>query len=177
MKRIITCSDGTWNKPGVLDRGVQVLTNVEKIYYLIPATDEHGIRQVKYYDEGVGTGYSWKDKFWGGATGEGIDKNIKDAYKFIMWNFEPGDEIYLFGFSRGAYTARSVAGFIRNCGILKPEYLHLLDEAYELYRDKTELTSPSSDFMMSFKERYSFQPRIKFIGVWDTVGCLGISLH
>jgi uncharacterized protein (DUF2235 family) len=66
-----------------------------------------------------------------------------DTYKFIMWNYTgPADELYLFGFSRGSYTARSLAGFIRNCGILKPENLHLVDEAYELYRDRSILAHP-----------------------------------
>lgn len=182
MKRIITCSDGTWNSPGAKDRGKIVLTNVERLYRLldtqgVDATTGKLIPQVSYYDTGVGTGYSWYDKYMGGATGAGIDKNIQDAYKFIMWNYEPGDEIFLFGFSRGAYTARSVGGFIRTCGVLKPQHLHLVEEAYQLYRDKTGLTHPESHMMESFKKCYSYTPRIRFIGVWDTVGSLGIPLH
>jgi uncharacterized protein (DUF2235 family) len=85
---------------------------------------------------------------------------------------------YLFGFSRGAYTARSLAGFIRNCGILKPGYLHLLDKAYDLYRDRNDYTTPDSDLMVSFRRNYCIEniTRIKFIGVWDTVGSLGIPI-
>jgi uncharacterized protein (DUF2235 family) len=114
----------------------------------------------------------------GGITGAGIDKNIKDIYTFLILNYEPGDEIYLFGFSRGAYTARSIGGLIRNCGILKPEYIELVDKAYELYRARDEYTKPESDMMVGFRKQYAREEvtPIKFIGVWDTVGSLGIPL-
>ncbi len=174
MKRIIICCDGTWNKPGNTDRGIPVKTNVLKLYEALAPSGADGIEQVKYYGQGIGTKYSLSDVFMGGITGSGIDRHIRDAYKFLMWNFEPGDEIYLFGFSRGAYTARSLIGLIRNCGIMKPEYLHLVDEAYSLYRDRNAITHPDSDLMIAFKKQYSQTTRIKFIGVWDTVGSLGI---
>lgn len=178
MKRIITCSDGTWNRPGTTDRGVEVKTNVEKMYNCICSEDKKGIAQVKVYDQGVGTGYTFRDKIFGGLTGAGIDKNIKDVYTFIVLNYEPKDELYLMGFSRGAYTARSLGGLIRNCGILKPENLHLLDKAYEFYRDHNQYTTPDSDMMRSFRKKYCLEEEtgIKFIGVWDTVGSLGIPL-
>lgn len=178
MKRLITCSDGTWNKPDTLDRGKPVKTNVEKMYNYICGLDTSAepVRQLKIYDAGVGTGYSPKDRIFGGLTGSGIDQNIKDVYTFLMLNFEPGDELYLFGFSRGAYTARSLAGFIRNCGILKPQYLQHVDKAYELYRDRNKYTHPDSDLMRAFKQQYSNETNIKFIGVWDTVGSLGLPL-
>ncbi|MGC4035056.1 MAG: DUF2235 domain-containing protein [Chitinophagaceae bacterium] len=177
MKRIVVCCDGTWNKPGNLDRGQPVETNVEKIYQAIGSTNTT-IQQVKYYGQGVGTGYSLRDKFLGGGMGAGIDRHIQDAYKFLMWTYEPGDEIYFFGFSRGAYTVRSLAGLIRNCSIMKPEYLHLVNEAYHLYRDRSELTHPDSDLMKAFKKSYGIDREIpiKFLGVWDTVGSLGIPL-
>ena len=182
MKRIITCNDGTWNQPGTIDSGAGVMTNVEKIYKCISAKDLNGNKQVRFYDNGVGTDPGKLNQVIGGVTGRGIDKNIKDTYKFIMWNYSgPDDEIYLFGFSRGAYTARSLAGFIRNCGILKTENLHLVDEAYELYRDRTILAHPDSDAMISFRNVYSQNAnaitKIKCIGVWDTVGALGMPLH
>lgn len=182
MKRLITCSDGTWNKPDNKDRGKVVETNVEKMYRAICSTDTsdayNTIQQLKIYDQGVGTGYTWKDKLIGGATGAGIDKNIKDMYTFLMLNYEPGDQIYLFGFSRGAYTARSIGGLIRNCGILRPENIMLIDKAYGLYRDRNKYSSPDSDLMTSFRARYSHEndTPIHFIGVWDTVGSLGIPL-
>lgn len=178
MKRIITCSDGTWNKPGKKDRGQEVKTNVVKMYDCICSTGANDIKQVKIYDEGVGTGYTWKDRVLGGATGSGIDKNIKDIYEFIMLNYEVGDELYLFGFSRGAYTARSIGGFIRNCGILKRENIHLVDKAYLLYRDRNDYTYPDSDLMKSFRANYCVEDitPIHFMGVWDTVGALGVPL-
>jgi uncharacterized protein (DUF2235 family) len=178
MKRIISCSDGTWNQPGTKDRGIEVKTNVAKMYECICHTGASDIKQVKLYDEGVGTGYSWNDRLLSGAAGAGIDKKIKDVYEFFVLNYERGDEIYLFGFSRGAYTARSIAGFIRNCGILKKEYIHLVDKAYAYYRDRNDYTSPDSDLMKSFKAAYCVEAvtPIHFIGVWDTVGALGIPL-
>lgn len=181
-KRIITCNDGTWNKPGTTDQGEGVMTNVEKLFKIIPGLDQQGIEQVCFYDEGVGTSPGVFNQIAGGVTGEGIDKNIKDTYRFLMWNYTgTDDELFLFGFSRGAYTARSLAGFIRNCGILKPENLHLVDEAYELYRDRTFVTHPDSDAMKSFRRNYSFNgvgnTLIKCVGVWDTVGALGIPFN
>jgi hypothetical protein len=182
MKRIITCNDGTWNQPGTTDHGAGVMTNVEKLFKMIPATDSVGTSQVCFYDEGVGTSPGVLNQIVGGVTGKGIDKNIKDTYRFLMWNYETReDQLFLFGFSRGAYTARSLAGFIRNCGILKPSNLNLVDEAYELYRDRTFVTHPDSDAMKSFRRNYCFNGAdttpIYFIGVWDTVGALGIPFN
>lgn len=183
MKRIITCSDGTWNKPSAAQKEntgdnwkeTDVRTNVEKIFNCICPQDKDGNPQVKAYDAGVGTGYTLKDRFYGGLTGAGIDQNIKDVYTFIVLNYEKGDKLYLFGFSRGAYTARSLAGLIRNCGILKPQHLSLLDSAYELYRNRNKYTSPNSDMMVSFRKNYCHEDtNVHFIGVWDTVGALGI---
>ncbi len=178
MKRIIVCCDGTWNKPGIKDRGKPVETNVEKIYKAVHC-NATSMEQVKYYGQGVGTSFAVTDRIVGGSTGLGIDRNIKDAYKFIMWSYEPGDDIYLFGFSRGAYAVRSLAGLIRNCGIMQPAYLHLVDEAYRLYRDRTDLTHPDSDLMKAFKKSYAIEPetKLKFLGVWDTVGALGIPVR
>lgn len=175
-KRIIACSDGTWNKPGGLDRGKPVKTNVELMYESI-CKDGNGVKQLKLYDSGVGTGYTAKDKFLGATEGFGIDQKIQDIYKFLILTYEEEDEIFLFGFSRGGYTARSVVGMINCCGILKPEYLHLINEAYYLYRNKNIYTHPESDLMVGFKNQYSRQPKIKFLGVWDTVGSLGVPLR
>ena len=183
MKRIITCSDGTWNKPGEMDKGIVVKTNVEKMFNCIcdtGAAPDGGdkIKQVKAYESGVGTGYSKWDQITGGITGLGIDRHIKDIYSFICLNYQPGDELYMFGFSRGAYTARSLAGFIRNCGLLKPAYLDKVDKAYSIYRDRNEYTSPDSDMMTAWRANFCVEDvtPIHFIGVWDTVGSLGIPL-
>lgn len=177
-KRLITCSDGTWDKPETDSKGDTVDSNVCIMYNAISKVDAKGTVQMKVYDTGVGTGYSFKDKFAGGIIGFGIDQKIKDIYTFLMLNYEQGDEIYLFGFSRGAYTARSLAGFIRCCGILKHEHINLVDKAYELYRDRNDYTSPTSDLMVSFRKNYCVEDvtKIKFIGVWDTVASLGLPL-
>lgn len=177
MKKIIVCCDGTWNKPGSIDRGQPVETNVEKMYKAVQ-TEKTAMQQAKFYGPGVGTSFAITDQLMGGGTGMGIDRNIQDAYKFLMWSYEPGDEIYLFGFSRGAYTVRSLGGLIRNCGIMKPDYMHLISDAYTLYRDRTELTHPDSDTMKAFRKSYGIEvdTAIKFMGVWDTVGSLGIPI-
>jgi uncharacterized protein (DUF2235 family) len=171
MKRIITCSDGTWNRPNTIK------TNVQRIFDCIEKRDKGNDRiQIKYYDEGIGAEGNFLTRMLNGATGKGIDDNIKDAYKFICWNYEPCDEIFLFGFSRGAYTARSLAGLIRKCGIIKQNDLDLISKAYELYRDRT--AAPDSDKVIAFRKNNSHDvASIKFIGVWDTVGSLGVPLH
>ncbi|WP_026897430.1 DUF2235 domain-containing protein [Daejeonella oryzae] len=176
MKRIITCSDGTWNKPNGMYNGKPVRTNVQKIFESICNRDDLNVNQIKYYDEGIGAEGGFFSQMIHGATGKGIDQNIIDIYKFIIWNYELGDEIYLFGFSRGAYTARSLAGLIRNSGILKNNDLVKINEAYKIYRDRNnKRLYPKGDEAISFREKYAHEDmRIKFIGVWDTVGSLGI---
>ncbi|MFL5751879.1 MAG: DUF2235 domain-containing protein [Bacteroidia bacterium] len=174
MKRIVTCSDGTWNKPNSTFEGKPVRTNVQKIFDYVNKKDATGVYQLKYYDEGVGAEGNFLSRSLSGATGRGIDENIMDAYKFIVWNYEPGDEIWLFGFSRGAYTARSLGGMIRKCGIIKKSDLNLIEKAYKLYRN-TGLR-PESDEVALFRETNCYEPFIKFIGVWDTVGALGVPL-
>jgi uncharacterized protein (DUF2235 family) len=180
MKRIITCSDGTWNKPNVMEGGKPIRTNVQKLFDYILTRDSKNIQQIKFYDEGIGAEGNTVTRLFNGATGKGIDDNILDIYKFICWNYEQGadfeDEIYLFGFSRGAYTARSLAGLIRKCGILKKNDLVLFDKAYELYRNKD--AAPDSDIAKKFRDDNSYEvSRIKFIGVWDTVGSLGFPVN
>jgi hypothetical protein len=91
-------------------------------------------------------------------------------------NFEPGDQLYFLGFSRGAYTARSAAGLIRNSGILRRENHDLIDQAFSLYRDRTSATEPDSVAARLFRRLNSHESRIRFIGVWDTVGAYGIPL-
>lgn len=172
MKRIITCSDGTWNKPNINEK-----TNVQKIFDFIEKRDTRNNQpQIKYYDQGIGSEGSVITRMLQGATGKGIDNNIQDIYKFICWNYEPGDEIYLFGFSRGAYTARSLAGLIRKCGIIKENNIDLVGEAYKIYRDTQ--CGPNDDKPKNFRAAKSHEVgSIKFIGVWDTVGALGIPLN
>jgi len=173
-KRLVVCCDGTWNTPDEVRDGRPCQTNVTKIARaVVTPQDSQGIEQRVYYRKGVGTGRF--DHFRGGALGWGLSHNVQDAYMFVVENYDdPGDEIFLFGFSRGAYTARSVAGLLRNAGLLKREYASKLDAAYELYRDRTDATHPRSVEAELFRKSFAREVRIKFIGVWDTVGALGI---
>jgi hypothetical protein len=108
----------------------------------------------------------------GGAFGAGLSRNVLDAYRFLVHTYEPGDRLYLFGFSRGAFTARSLAGLIRNCGIPRPEHADRIGEAWALYRSRA--SRPTSVAATLFRRAYSYETEIRFIGVWDTVGALGI---
>lgn len=178
MKKLIFCCDGTWNKPDQEDdHGVPCPSNVVKIAYRVAKRDGD-IPQIIYYDQGVGTGNS-VDRATGGAFGEGLEANIHDAYRFLVANYELGDEIFLFGFSRGAFTARSIAGMIRKCGILKREFVEHYRDAIALYR-KTDV-HPDDAQPLKFRTDFSLcgaeNVSVKFIGVWDTVGALGIPLR
>ena len=168
-KRLVLCCDGTWNSPDQKSP-----TNVTKLALAVAPTDADGREQRTFYHPGVGTN-RW-ERLRGGAFGFGLSRNVRDAYRFLVENFEPGDELFFFGFSRGAYTARSTAGFVRNCGILRREHVDRIDEAYALYRDKSSKTHPRGMEATLFRRAYSCETRIHFIGVWDTVGALGIPL-
>lgn len=166
MKRLIICCDGTWNT------ATQACpTNVEKMYRVIAPADANGVPQVTFYHEGVGT-KPW-ERLMGGAFGFGLSRCVQDTYRFLVDNYEPDDELFFLGFSRGAYTARSTAGFVRNAGILRPQHKDRVGEAYALYRDKEGPDAPSA---VAFRQQYSYAQTtpIRFIGVWDTVGSLGI---
>lgn len=167
MKRLIVCCDGTWNNPEK-----EHVTNVVKAARSIYPVCKDGTVQEVFYDWGVG---SYCEKVSGGISGKGIEKNIRDGYRFIVHNFEPHDRIYLFGYSRGAYTVRSLAGFIRNCGILKKQHSDKILKAFKLYRNRRK--APKSVESKEFRKKLSFETDIAFIGVWDTVGSLGIPLR
>ena len=200
MKRIALCFDGTWNKAEQ-----EVSTNVARLSQVLERSEQ----QLAWYDMGVGTSQWEKLR---GAFGFGLSRNIQQGYAYLSLTYEPGDHIFLFGFSRGAYTARSLAGLIRKCGILRPEKmpsvkLHgltdmqvqgaldeaikatpLVEEAYDLYRQRDQ--GPDTEQSQRFRGRHShpvYDPtqgtvidsrrtRIRFIGVWDTVGNLGVPL-
>jgi uncharacterized protein (DUF2235 family) len=171
-KRIALCFDGTWNTPDHMDEGEVRPTNVYKTYEAVAARGPDGMEQAKYYGSGVGT--NWFDRFRGGVFGWGLSEKIKEGYRWLVDNFEPGDELFLFGFSRGAYTARSTAGLIRNSGILRREHRDKVEDAYALYRRRDASSTPDSPEAVAFRRAYALETRIKFIGVWDTVGALGI---
>ncbi|MCB9480350.1 MAG: DUF2235 domain-containing protein [Desulfobacteraceae bacterium] len=172
-KKIIICFDGTWNTPDDNYDDGDSSTNVWKIYDAILPEDTNGVEQKKWYEEGVGT--SWYNKYFGGVFGVGLSGKIQEAYKYIVETFNDGDDLYIFGFSRGAYSARSLVGLIRNVGLLKPENEELVGEAYSLYR--TRDGSADSENAKFFKDEYSREIKIHFLGVWDTVGSLGIPLE
>ena len=166
-KRLVVCCDGTWNFPDE-----QCPTNVTKVALAVAPTDSYGLEQRTFYHRGVGTN-RW-ERLRGGAFGAGLSRNVCDTYRFLVQNYEPGDELFFFGFSRGAFTARSTAGLVRNAGILRREHADRVDEAYALYRSRTDSKTPRGREATLFRRSYSHQPRIRFIGVWDTVGALGI---
>ena len=116
-KKIIVCADGTWNTEDQVDHGTSDPTNVVKLARALLPLDRQGQDQIIYYHSGVGTNFG--QRFGGGAFGEGLFANVQDCYRFLMHNYMLGDRLYFFGFSRGAYTARSLAGLVRKCGILR----------------------------------------------------------
>ncbi|MDN4474675.1 DUF2235 domain-containing protein [Demequina sp. SYSU T00192] len=168
MKRIVVCCDGTWNKP---DQARP--TNVVKIALAVAPRGPDGVEQRTHYLPGVGTRRG--EIIRGGAFGWGLSRAVREAYTAVADDYEPGDEIFLLGYSRGAYTARSAAGFLRNAGILRPEHRDRLDEAYALYRSRSKSTAPGARKAELFRRSYAYPDlAIRFVGVFDTVGSLGI---
>ncbi|GHF60882.1 uncharacterized protein (DUF2235 family) [Amycolatopsis bartoniae] len=166
-KRVVICCDGTWNS-----LKQPATTNVVKIAQGVAKRDD----QLVHYHEGVGTRPF--ERVLGGAFGFGLSRNVRDAYRFLVEHYEPGDELFFFGFSRGAYTARSTVGFVRNCGILRRDEIGRVDEAYRLYRDSDPRTHPVATRAAEFRRAYACEEvtPVRFVGVWDTVGALGIPL-
>ena len=172
MTRLIVCCDGTWNRADQVEDGKPAATNVCKLY---EAIDQPTATQRADYKEGVGT-KRW-ERLRGGALGVGLSRNVQESYAWLVDNYAPGDELFLFGFSRGAFTARSLAGLVRNSGILKREKRGMVKEAYELYRSRKPGDAPWEANAADFRNQHSHpEARIKFIGVWDTVGALGIPI-
>jgi uncharacterized protein (DUF2235 family) len=168
-RRLALLFDGTWNKP-------ESLTNVERLRQLIAPADAAGNPQLLNYIAGVGVKRGLTHLL-GGAFGYGLSGNVIDGYRWLCENWQPGDLIYLFGFSRGAYTARSLGGLIRKCGLLRcgsNQSVTTADVnvAYDLYRDAT--SKPDDPAAVAFRAGHSIEVGIHFIGVWDTVGSLGI---
>lgn len=168
-KRIIICADGTWNSPEKPNP-----TNVLKLSRAISPIAQDGLPQQVFYDWGIG---SYHDSFISGVTGKGLHKNIKDCYRYLVQNYNNADEIFLFGFSRGAYTIRSLCGLINNCGILKRENAKLINTAFEYYKNPSKKYHPSATLSKEFKNNNSHKSKdITFVGVWDTVGAMGIPI-
>jgi len=206
-KRIIICCDGTWqssvtnqtNIPSNVTRIARYLTKIGK--------DDQGKvwQQLVYYDAGIGTGVSTVEAKRQGGTGSGFVGNVIEAYNFIVLNYNPGDQIFCFGFSRGAYTARSVAGLVTDIGIIRPRDMQDFPKLYSLYQAHTDshhfrksqpwrewvegkrLFDPNQkNLPLGWRQSpYQWEKRphgsapestrwIEAIGVFDTVGSLGI---
>jgi uncharacterized protein (DUF2235 family) len=176
MKRIVICCDGTWNEPDHTEAGKPCPTNVVKLASLIPAIASDGTEQRVFYHNGIGSMSSRTKRMIDGATGYGISRILLTCYTWLVRTYRPGDQLYFFGFSRGAYTARSLAGFVRNSGILRPENESLSKEGFALYRSRKGDSGPRSAASRLFRQSYSWQDAtpIQCIGVWDTVGSLGV---
>ncbi|MEV8615544.1 DUF2235 domain-containing protein [Amycolatopsis sp. NPDC051373] len=172
-KRILICCDGTWDSADLADGSVPAPSNVTRLALATAPADEAGTEQRVFYQSGIGT---TRQRLIGGAFGIGLSRNVREVYTYLVHTYEPGDEIFFVGFSRGAYTVRSVAGFIRNCGLLRREHGGLVKRAYGLYRDRGDKSHPRNTEATLFRRTYSHEPRIRFIGVWDTVGALGVPL-
>jgi uncharacterized protein (DUF2235 family) len=176
-RRLIVCSDGTWQ-----DLEQAYPTNVVKTAQAILPKAADGTEQIVYYDEGLGTKQIGSNKsvidqltkLGGGGIGLGIDRKIQRAYLFLSLNYLPGDEIFFFGFSRGAYTVRCLAGLIYNSGLPRRQFIRKIPEAYELYRDKSSAKRPSGDEATSFRNKYGDRVPIKALCCWDTVASVGL---
>lgn len=199
MKRIAVFCDGTWNKADQPHP-----TNVRRLALMVPPSGHDGVKLAAHYFQGVGVPDSgtWLQRLdetiSGGAMGVALDSKIAAAYLHLGRNYEPGDEVHIFGFSRGAYTARSLAGLIRNAGLPRHPSTDLVRKCFQRYRDRTDETAPSSEASIAF--RYRFSPQITtgdevvrwreaqglpgshpfgvtYLGVWDVVGALGNPSH
>jgi uncharacterized protein (DUF2235 family) len=187
-KRIVVCLDGTWNKPGQTEDGVATKTNVLKLYDALA----NGPDQVAGYIPGVGSDPGTKVR--GGAFGWGLFEQIRMGYRFVREQLVPGDDIYMFGFSRGAYSARSLAGMILRCGVVRRDVKSLMlpqllaellttrdgddsgidvvDQAFALYKHGYDKDNRAE--VEALKRQNCDDTGIRLVGVWDTVGSLGI---
>jgi uncharacterized protein (DUF2235 family) len=166
-RRLVICCDGTWD---AADSG-PAASNVVRMLRCIAPQATNGMPQVVRYHPGVGTGNPL-DRLLGGGVGVGLAPNIRDVYAFIVNNYVVGDEIFLFGFSRGAYTARCLGGLIGVLGLLHPREMGDFMEAWDWY----QLPKPQRD-MQALDKRFPLRTRdvpIRCIGVWETVGALGV---
>ncbi len=195
MRRIAIFLDGTWNTP-------ESRTNVYALFDETLGLDarelsraetvDEAVSQIRYYDQGVGTMLG--NLMWGGLVGRGLDKNLAEAYGFLCKHYRTGDQIFIFGFSRGAYTARSLVGMLDRIGLIGGYYAEISELIYDAvawYRqsgvlcrdgaiDKNAIWGALEDLSIpalrkdTLRAHVSPAPRIRFLGVWDTVGSLGL---
>jgi uncharacterized protein (DUF2235 family) len=186
-KRLVLCFDGTWN--ALTDP--TALTNVVQFANMVAPRDENDVAQITYYNSGVGSGGPI-DRFIGGAFGVGLKNNVKRGLAFLSLNYREGDEVYLFGFSRGAYTARALAGVLGTAGI--PRDMAQTERHWQLYQEVAKLNDKRGRYPRNSKKRPAFDAQMKrekdklaaatrypggtipirCVGVWDTVGSYGI---
>lgn len=171
MRRLVICCDGTWKRSDDA-----LVSNIEKIARAVRTQAADGTSQLVYSSNGVGTN-GFADRIVGGAFGVGLDNAIIGAYRFLALNYRPGDQIFVFGFSRGAYTARSLVGMIARIGLLDPPGVvqnRLLD-AMNIYRRRPRDGSTNAEIeeFRAATYRGVDEPSIRFLGVFDTVGALG----
>ncbi|KKY27965.1 hypothetical protein UCRPC4_g00810 [Phaeomoniella chlamydospora] len=197
-KRLIVCCDGTWKdsdgKPDWPSNVTRIARCIKTVGY--DKIGKKEIPQITYYQSGVGVEQGWFSSVIGGATGKGIGENIREAYRFICNNYNHGDEIFLVGFSRGAFTARSISTLMSCIGLLTPKgMVHF----YQIFKDwenqdSNSWTSPYKPWpgrpagglmntpetraeyqrALQSQELSRFDCAIKACGVFDTVGSLGI---
>ena len=158
-KNMVIFSDGTGQKGGV-----NTNTNVYKLFNMV---EDRTQNQITYYDPGLGTNMQ---KVTGNLFGSGFSKNLRDCYQFIYENFEATDKIYLFGFSRGAATVRSLSAFIHMFGILPRSRPDLIKKAFKIYKGKNR-EKKAKEFI---ERHHTMWCKVEFIGVWDTVAALGV---
>ncbi|KAF2843357.1 hypothetical protein M501DRAFT_925408 [Patellaria atrata CBS 101060] len=193
IKRLILACDGTWlNSDNTkLNGELAIPSNVTRITRAIKPESSDGTQQVVFYQEGIATMGGIFTRVVGGAIGAGVQENVREGYSFLCNNYHPGDEIILLGFSRGAFTARSIAGLIAIIGLLTKKALNYLPEIHRDVRNrrKRDYKPKNPDIPFSNKPSandpaYALELErarmtwlnvsIKAIGVWDTVGTLGV---
>jgi uncharacterized protein (DUF2235 family) len=202
MKRIVIACDGTWRR---LD--ARHPTNVAKLARAVLPIGPDGVEQVVCHLDGVGSGRGTGavsrtlDRMLGGLFGMGLMDAIEEAYRFLALNYAPGDEIHVFGYSRGAFTARSLVGLIRNCGIPERAHANAVPEALALYRARGGANRPDGREALKFRAKVAghvvtsvgearwrsarsggeapaaARLAIAYLGVWETVGALGMPRH
>lgn len=179
-RNLVICCDGSWNTADQHDGKASVIapTNVRKTYNASKEQDD----QLKYYHPGVGTEGGWLAKKAGGMMGAGLNNNIMSAYRWLADHYQENDSIYLFGFSRGAFTVRSLSAMVLSCGLLKTKKTQGLsddvadDVAWEQIQTIFNKGYRQKNAQWNRETQWPVAQNIKihFIGVWDTVGALGI---
>lgn len=166
-RRLVLCCDSTWTRRDRTRVHAHRPTNVAKVASRISAADMDGNPQQMYFLAGVRNGPALRF----------VSRDIVDGYRFLVGNYHSGDHVYMFGFSRGAYVARSISGLVQVAGIVRPEHNDRVPEAYDLYRSRNATAGPRGIAARTFRSRYAHpEVDITFIGVWDTAGALGIPI-